>query len=102
MTCWIACSISRMKLILPGVDRKSTRLNSSHSQISYAVFCLKKKKHLVANAKLMESSRPKPYQLAVTNATAGEVTWNAPTAMHSPSSQQMAGHAESDRPDFSC
>src|SRR2546430_9078090 len=25
-------------------DRKSTRLNSSHSQISYAVFCLKKKK----------------------------------------------------------
>src|SRR2546427_1250202 len=27
---------------LPG-DRKSTRLNSSHSQISYAVFCLKKK-----------------------------------------------------------
>src|SRR2546430_3885314 len=27
----------------PGPDRKSTRLNSSHSQISYAVFCLKKK-----------------------------------------------------------
>src|SRR2546430_11421250 len=27
-----------------GEDRKSTRLNSSHSQISYAVFCLKKKK----------------------------------------------------------
>src|SRR2546421_8096843 len=26
-------------------DRKSTRLNSSHDQISYAVFCLKKKKH---------------------------------------------------------
>src|SRR5438270_981327 len=26
-----------------GTDRKSTRLNSSHSQISYAVFCLKKK-----------------------------------------------------------
>src|SRR2546430_5382643 len=28
----------------PHRDRKSTRLNSSHSQISYAVFCLKKKK----------------------------------------------------------
>src|SRR5689334_24587115 len=27
----------------PGIDRKSTRLNSSHSSISYAVFCLKKK-----------------------------------------------------------
>src|SRR2546430_11618083 len=33
-------------------DRKSTRLNSSHSQISYAVFCLKKKKiqHLAFDA----------------------------------------------------
>src|SRR2546430_13589825 len=30
-----------------GGDRKSTRLNSSHSQISYAVFCLKKKKQYV-------------------------------------------------------
>src|SRR2546430_17710028 len=29
---------------MPKRDRKSTRLNSSHSQISYAVFCLKKKK----------------------------------------------------------
>src|SRR2546430_4063831 len=29
---------------IEGLDRKSTRLNSSHSQISYAVFCLKKKK----------------------------------------------------------
>src|SRR5438876_8126015 len=28
------------------IDRKSTRLNSSHPSISYAVFCLKKKKHL--------------------------------------------------------
>src|SRR2546427_2012489 len=31
------------------VDRKSTRLNSSHSQISYAVFCLKKKKNNQSN-----------------------------------------------------
>src|SRR2546430_5654064 len=30
-------------------DRKSTRLNSSHSQISYAVFCLKKKKKSLTN-----------------------------------------------------
>src|SRR3712207_7180595 len=28
-------------------DRKSTRLNSSHANISYAVFCLKKKKHIL-------------------------------------------------------
>src|SRR2546430_12462571 len=31
-------------------DRKSTRLNSSHSQISYAVFCLKKKKEALHSA----------------------------------------------------
>src|SRR5690606_39680998 len=29
--------------VIPGIDRKSTRLNSSHVKISYAVFCLKKK-----------------------------------------------------------
>src|SRR6266478_8101022 len=34
----------------PRRDRKSTRLNSSHSQISYAVFCLKKKKNTAATA----------------------------------------------------
>src|SRR3712207_7911359 len=31
----------------PGLDRKSTRLNSSHANISYAVFCLKKKKNAI-------------------------------------------------------
>src|SRR5476649_3049447 len=31
--------------LAPGQDRKSTRLNSSHTVISYAVFCLKKKKY---------------------------------------------------------
>src|SRR3712207_6872195 len=34
----------------PRGDRKSTRLNSSHANISYAVFCLKKKKTLYATA----------------------------------------------------
>src|SRR3712207_9064683 len=36
----ISCS-----LLVPAKDRKSTRLNSSHANISYAVFCLKKKKN---------------------------------------------------------
>src|SRR2546427_5402846 len=36
--------IGRRDEDLPERDRKSTRLNSSHSQISYAVFCLNKKK----------------------------------------------------------
>src|SRR2546427_12248209 len=35
-------------VFLPRQDRKSTRLNSSHSQISYAVFCLKKKNSRVS------------------------------------------------------
>src|SRR3712207_8593828 len=49
--------LTRGRLTLPGpgestsswseeADRKSTRLNSSHANISYAVFCLKKKKNL--------------------------------------------------------
>src|SRR2546427_8861099 len=37
-------SPSVMRVLTASRDRKSTRLNSSHSQISYAVFCLKKKK----------------------------------------------------------
>src|SRR3712207_9008950 len=41
----------------PGADRKSTRLNSSHANISYAVFCLKKKKKLkYAHASIKNSS----------------------------------------------
>src|SRR6266487_5368249 len=34
----------------PGLDRKSTRLNSSHPSISYAVFCLKKKNYQISNS----------------------------------------------------
>src|SRR2546428_8500576 len=45
---WRAVHTLRMKktknpVVTTGSDRKSTRLNSSHDQISYAVFCLKKK-----------------------------------------------------------
>src|SRR3712207_8283027 len=36
----------KVDLVLQAQDRKSTRLNSSHANISYAVFCLKKKKWL--------------------------------------------------------
>src|SRR2546430_13534813 len=41
----------------PRSDRKSTRLNSSHSQISYAVFCLKKKKILRDCVKARETTQ---------------------------------------------
>src|SRR2546427_8029110 len=43
-TYWILPNPNRSS---PWLDRKSTRLNSSHSQISYAVFCLKKKKKML-------------------------------------------------------
>src|SRR3989442_9070022 len=46
---------------LPGRDRKSTRLNSSHVRISYAVFCLKKKKILNQTVGRPLSYRLKPY-----------------------------------------
>src|SRR3712207_8943967 len=36
---------------VPRLDRKSTRLNSSHANISYAVFCLKKKKNITTTFK---------------------------------------------------
>src|SRR3712207_7609930 len=39
-----ACATSIQRPTTPTRDRKSTRLNSSHANISYAVFCLKKKK----------------------------------------------------------
>src|SRR2546430_5287790 len=47
----------------PSVDRKSTRLNSSHSQISYAVFCLKKKRFAHALQALARRLRPAPPRL---------------------------------------
>src|SRR3712207_8803488 len=39
-----AYALGGAPLLISTVDRKSTRLNSSHANISYAVFCLKKKK----------------------------------------------------------
>src|SRR5205809_1269429 len=39
-----AAGLSNVHFVVGDIDRKSTRLNSSHGYISYAVFCLKKKK----------------------------------------------------------
>src|SRR5258708_34357844 len=41
-----SCAEVASKILPQVIDRKSTRLNSSHQIISYAVFCLKKKKNL--------------------------------------------------------
>src|SRR2546430_13614317 len=48
----------RLAVTLGHRDRKSTRLNSSHSQISYAVFCLKKKKKV-------DYALPAPVRVAI-------------------------------------
>src|SRR2546430_7247012 len=47
------------------IDRKSTRLNSSHSQISYAVFCLKKKKTPTYNCVIATHQSPSPSSYAL-------------------------------------
>src|SRR2546430_8436920 len=49
---------------LTPLDRKSTRLNSSHSQISYAVFCLKKKKDGAGALLLLSEASRLRYALA--------------------------------------
>src|SRR2546427_2967420 len=48
-------------------DRKSTRLNSSHSQISYAVFCLKKKKKKRRRIARAERTNDRPARIALEN-----------------------------------
>src|SRR5262245_64469705 len=64
-------SPSRAKLLLPSTraasreDRKSTRLNSSHLGISYAVFCLKKKKRNKLNQS--QELEPKRQNCRTTN-----------------------------------
>src|SRR2546427_5466866 len=51
---------STSSLEISSGDRKSTRLNSSHSQISYAVFCLKKKKRAHARHAMAQALDGEP------------------------------------------
>src|SRR2546429_6491607 len=46
-------------------DRKSTRLNSSHGYISYAVFCLKKKKTILADRNAIQNRPARPFHLTL-------------------------------------
>src|SRR5258708_17654287 len=55
-------------IFVTGSDRKSTRLNSSHQIISYAVFCLKKKRR-VRHIKTRSVTCPKPNLIARSTAT---------------------------------
>src|SRR2546430_13030261 len=58
---WLTSSAST------NTDRKSTRLNSSHSQISYAVFCLKKKKKKNTQNKCYYQTKSQQHILRVTH-----------------------------------
>src|SRR5438876_8172716 len=49
---WRSSSTNLNRLIWSSLDRKSTRLNSSHPSISYAVFCLKKKKKTISSERI--------------------------------------------------
>src|SRR2546430_7124729 len=59
------------------LDRKSTRLNSSHSQISYAVFCLKKKKMTIITEilKRLQNNHLRP--ICLSDATTNSVLYNS-------------------------
>src|SRR2546430_8605362 len=63
-------------------DRKSTRLNSSHSQISYAVFCLKKKTTIYRTRSAPADSRPLARPLRALNP--GHNSARRPSRNHPP------------------
>src|SRR5258705_7015273 len=68
-------------------DRKSTRLNSSHLGISYAVFCLKTKKHTSELQTLRQLACP---ILIETTSSAGASTTTAPSATVAPAATTAA------------
>src|SRR3712207_6866303 len=55
--------------LLVGLDRKSTRLNSSHANISYAVFCLKKKKQRLTSFVSHNSTAVDQHKIRISVAT---------------------------------
>src|SRR5690242_21119157 len=59
--CLFPRSSRQTRHAVPWRDRKSTRLNSSHMSISYAVFCLKKKKYLTSLRTSSVMNSPPPY-----------------------------------------
>src|SRR2546430_7239563 len=91
--------IESTKGVEMNTDRKSTRLNSSHSQISYAVFCLKKKKkHIHQASTLSQATRPDrptcsrhcPHDTALTTSNTAYTSVNE----HSASSRQPPHDSE--------
>src|SRR5438876_4946526 len=69
--------VSYCTLSTPRADRKSTRLNSSHPSISYAVFCLKKKK----TKQPLSRNQPPPNLPALTHHLHSSAVTPAPTSL---------------------
>src|SRR5690348_14843055 len=62
-------------------DRKSTRLNSSHPSISYAVFCLKKKKSVIFNRESVKNAKP-TILMSLSNSLHHTLNSNSSTRFH--------------------
>src|SRR3989442_6249970 len=71
------CTLTLLRLPEAERDRKSTRLNSSHVRISYAVFCLKKKKDTLPTGMVIpnEANRCTPTALTVAYRTESSPGW---------------------------
>src|SRR5437870_7327267 len=69
-------STSSDSIQLINIDRKSTRLNSSHVAISYAVFCLKKKKKNTINTINNTSKQTAPYLHTITQKKSLQTSYN--------------------------
>src|SRR5437867_5226953 len=97
---WVYRSCGRVGI--PGnqgisVDRKSTRLNSSHRTISYAVFCLKKKKYIkISFCRVIRMTSSMSFTRAANRRLTQGATWLRPLATESPLRvQASAGSASS-------
>src|SRR2546430_8037122 len=74
--------LGRKRLQPRSADRKSTRLNSSHSQISYAVFCLKKKKNKYTRATTKYQHSPCIHLTTYKPITIHLITFFTTTSIH--------------------
>src|SRR5690554_7096134 len=76
--------VTALSLLAPEGDRKSTRLNSSHVRISYAVFCLKKKKTIRRTPRIGKASDERRSSVRVVRCRRLTVLRMLPPAMRLP------------------
>src|SRR2546429_1708156 len=83
------------RIFTPSRDRKSTRLNSSHGYISYAVFCLKKKNNATSFNHLLQHHPTREMRLRLGTFTVADVLADPPVPpqlhLYIPASNDMIG-----------